>query len=188
MKPVSLAQLDKGLSMEKICAWCGKLLDESVPASEHQNWVTHGICPDCAFHLKAQIGIPLPDYLEGLDLPVLLVDGDGRVRSANQPARQLLKKPLPAIEGRLGGDVFECVHARLPEGCGHTIHCSGCTIRRTVTETLNTGQPRQRVPATLDQSLSDDTSGKVSQRIRFLISTQKIGELVLLSVEDVSRA
>ena len=49
-----------------------------------------------------------------------------------------------------GGEALACVHSRLPEGCGKTVHCRECAVRRTVGEVARTGRPKERVPAYLD--------------------------------------
>jgi len=76
--------------------------------------------------------------------------------------------------------VFECANAKLPEGCGNTIHCSGCTIRRNVMDTQETGRRHFRVPAYLNQGNPESY-----QQIRFLISTEKVEGIVLLRIEEV---
>ena len=93
---------------------------------------THGICEECKFHLKAQKGMPTSEYLDHLDAPVVIVDSDANVTAANISARGMLGKELDQIIGNPGGNVFECEYAYLPEGCGKTIHCSACTIRKRV--------------------------------------------------------
>ena len=86
---------------------------------------------------------------------------------------------MDLIKGQLLGDVIECVNAQTPEGCGRTIHCSGCTIRRMVTATHQDGRPRQSVEA--DQLVM--RAGSVVP-VRYSISTQKVGNAVLLIIEN----
>jgi hypothetical protein len=101
--------------MKRICAWCGQTLGyvDSEPRSE--DIITHGLCEDCAFHLFAQTGVPLQDYLDGLGGPIVVVDPRGKVKTANRQARALLQKDLFTIEGYKGGNVFECAYAELPK-------------------------------------------------------------------------
>jgi PAS domain-containing protein len=166
--------------MRRVCAWCDKTLG-TVSSDVHSDAViTHGICDKCAFHLRAQVGMPLRDFLDGLGVPVLLVDSDGNIKTANKAVRQILKKDLPLIEGYKGGDVFECSHARLPGGCGKTVHCSGCTIRRTVMETLHSGKSHEKAPASLNRKSRDG-----SQPLRLLISTEKVRDVVLLRIDEI---
>ena len=164
--------------MRQICAWCGKDLGEPERGQGEQEVITHGICKDCAYHLFAQTGMPLLEYLDGLGVPVVVVDAEGTVKTANEQARTLLQKDLSKIEGYKGGDVFECPYAKLPEGCGDTIHCSGCTIRRTVMNTFQTGQSCQRVPADLNHETPDGV-----EEVPLLISTEKVRDVVLLRID-----
>jgi hypothetical protein len=166
--------------MKKVCAWCGKDMGELASDLYPQDIISHGLCKDCETGLFAQMGMPLGDYLDGLGAPVVVVDATGTISTANKQARELLQKGLPDIEGYKGGDVFECVHAQEPGGCGETIHCSGCTIRRAVMDTLETSQSHLKVPAYLNREGADGVA-----KIRFLISTEKVGTVVLLRMDAV---
>ena len=168
--------------MKTVCAWCRKEMGARNSPEAPQEEISHSICQDCLSNIRFQAGGSLSDYLETLPWPVLVVDADAVVQDANRAARGLIKKPIEQIRGRLGGDVFECAYARLPEGCGRTIHCSGCTIRRTVTNTLATGRPRLKVPAVLRQGDPDDPD-----QVQLYISTQKVDGLVFLTIETVSQ-
>jgi len=125
-----------------------------------------------------EMGIPLGRLLDSLEAPVLFVDKDGVVRDASPPALDAFRKDPSAVQGYLSGEVFECVHASEPEGCGRTIHCSGCTIRQAVNHTYETGEPRMRVPSTLKVGDPD-----APESIRFYISTRRFGTLVYLLME-----
>lgn len=142
--------------------------------------VSHGLCNSCAHHFYAQLGMPLNEYLEGLLVPVVAVNQKGTITTANQKAFDLLNKTPDQVQGFCGGDVFECEYAKLPEGCGQTIHCSGCTIRNTVMETMQTGSPHQWVPAYLDQH-----SETGPHPIDLFVSTEKRGDLVFLRIEEI---
>ena len=111
------------------------------------------------------------------------MDKDGRVVAANTQGLKQVSQDVGQIEGRLGGEVFECKYATLPGGCGQTIHCKTCTIRKTVTKTHETGECCIRVPAYMD--LGDIIDVKT---IRFLISTEKVNDVVLLRIDDARAA
>jgi hypothetical protein len=117
-------------------------------------------------------------FLDDVAVPVALVDGEGRVRAVNDKAQAMIGRKTEQIEGLPGGDVFQCAYARLPGGCGNTVHCSGCAIRRTVMETHATGLAQSRVPATLKQQTAAEP-----QEVRLLISTDKLGDCVLLRID-----
>jgi PAS domain-containing protein len=142
--------------------------------------ITHGICGNCRDNLSFQSGVELGVFLDSLKLPIVMVDREGTIVTGNDQARKLFRKGLPEIEGYKGGEVFECAYARLPEGCGKTMHCSGCTIRRTVMETHGTGRSYLRIPATLNRNTPEDP-----EKIKLLISTERLADLVLLRIDQI---
>jgi hypothetical protein len=161
--------------MTRICAWCKKGLGETSDGRDSQV-ITHGICDECALNFKAQSGVSLHEFLECLKVPIFLVDSDVLVLSVNAAAHGLLRKDIDKIEGFRSGDVFECEYARLPGGCGNTVHCSGCAIRGTVTDTYRTGESHRSVRAYLKQ---------INQGLDVTVSTEKIGDVVLLRVDGI---
>ena len=168
------------MAMQTICAWCNTTLgalggDPTAP-------ISHGICTECRDHFFGNgVGVPtLEEFLDRLDAPVLVVDGDGVVLTANQGARELVQKSASAIRGHLGGEVMECAYARLPEGCGRTVHCEGCAIRNTVMATHADGVERVGVEAFQDLSGLEGV-----QRMRILITTEKVGPSVLLRIDSI---
>jgi len=142
--------------------------------------ITGSVCDECFRHLEARSGMPLLDFLNGLGVPVLVADSDGVVELASKPLLELVGKGLPQVRGRRGGDVFECAYAHLPGGCGKTVHCSGCAIRRAVTETFMTGRSLRQVPAYLNR-------GTATQflQLGLLISTEKAWGMVLLRIDYI---
>jgi hypothetical protein len=70
----------------------------------------------------------------------------------NQKLIDLLGADRTGVVGLKGGEAFACVRSRLPEGCGGTVHCRECTIRRTVEEVARTGQAKERVRAYLHRA------------------------------------
>lgn len=78
----------------------------------------------------------------------------------------------------MGGDVFDCVNAKLPGGCGMTELCSACTVRNTVTHTYRTGESQIGVPTTLRVQQEG-----VTKEVVFDLTTEKVGDRVLVQVE-----
>ncbi len=173
---------DRMLSEERVprvCAWCHQPLDvESADGP-----VSHGICASCASFVLADKR-SLSSFLNTIDAPLLAVDEDVRTLAANGLALQALGKRIAQVEGRRGGDVMECQYSRLPEGCGRTIHCSGCQIRRSVNYTRETGEPLLRVKAYM--------SIQTPQGIRnydYFVSTERLDAgVVLLRIDDTRPA
>ena len=73
------------------------------------------------------------------------------------------------------------IKGRTVIGCGNTIHCKACTIRNAVMETFDSSRNLHRTPAYLNRAGKDTV-----QRIRFLISTEKLDEIVLLRIDEVA--
>lgn len=142
--------------------------------------ISHGICEGCLNNFEFQQGVPMQRYLDSIPLPVVVVDRQVVVKAANRTACEALhKEPLEIVQ-HLAGNVFECAHARLPEGCGKTVHCSGCVIRRSVTRTYETGEPQVGVPAMLRRGGAGHPPD-----IALTITTVRSGDTVLLRVETV---
>jgi len=153
----------------------------TVEGSAHPDTeISHGICEGCLNNLEFQQGVPLQRYLDSIPLPVVVVDRSVVVKAANRTACEALhKEPLEMVQ-HLAGNVFECAHARLPEGCGKTVHCSGCVIRRSVTRTYETGEPQAAVPAMLRRGGEGHAPD-----IALTITTVRSGDTVLLRVDTV---
>lgn len=164
--------------MNRVCSRCGGELESGVTEIHPGSVVSRGLCQECSHHLLAQRGMPLMQYLNGLMAPVAVVDPEGVLQAANTQLCELVSQDLSAVRGKRGGDVFECEYAGLPGGCGHTDHCSACTIRREVTETMRTGRSRERVPASLQQG----SPGR-ARPVELLISTERVGSHVLLRID-----
>jgi len=159
-----------------ICSYCRKTIGKIEPFNDHN--VSHGMCKECYNHYKDQIkGLSLDKFLDRFEAPLLVVDKDGRIVAANKMIENIMSRSRRDIFGLLGGEVMECVYARLPEGCGKTAHCLACSIRNTVMAAMESGEPQMHVPVTLSQE---------NKEIEMVISTEKIGSFVRIIIEDVS--
>lgn len=167
--------------MKIVCAWCKKDLGTVHSEQYNESIITHGICTECVDMAFAEMNMKRAAiFLDSLSEPVLVVDGDVAALMANSKAIEVLGKNLPQIKGFKGGNIIECIHAYEPGGCGRTIHCTGCAIRITVEDTYKTGKSHLRVPAYAEISVE----GK-PKTVGFLISTEKVKELVLLRIDKV---
>jgi PAS domain-containing protein len=169
--------------MKSVCAWCGDELGKAEREDAGAGPVTHGICAACRRSFFGRSLGELDLFLDTLDLPVLVVDGDAAVSYANRAARKALGKDLPAVRGFRNGDVFECVNARLPGGCGQTDRCRGCLIRRAVEETWVTGEGREGLPTLITRL----KRGR-KETMRAVISTERLGNAVLLRIDALDPA
>ena len=158
--------------MIRQCAWCKEIMGENQEGAPGQ--ITHGICLSCKAQIKTKSSAQeLKEFLKNFPFPVLLIQDEGVVKSANSVAKQSLNKDDKQIENKLCGRVFECRNSYLPEGCGKTEHCPGCELRNTVMDTMRTGMPYNEQDVVLN-----GVSGKFVVKI----STEKVNEMVLLRV------
>lgn len=166
--------------MRRICAWCKKELSPREDRGTEQE-ITHGICSLCALKFTASIPRKLKDMLDLISEPVLLLDGQGTVKAANESGLKLLGKDIAAIVNQSGGEVLECAYAHLPDGCGRTVHCTTCAIRNILMNTLAQGHGYTRVPAF--QKIRTPAGERI---MRYAISTEKLGDQILLRIDDVA--
>lgn len=161
--------------MKLICSYCRADLGFKEPI--HDDRVSHSMCEACFDYFERQWdGQLLGDYLDQFEVPVLVVTPEYRVVAANQRMADALGRSDRELFGLLGGEAVECVHARLPEGCGGTVHCKTCTIRLNVAATTESREPRHRIPASLTQS-----DGEVC----FYVSTEWNDGVVIVILEEV---
>jgi transcriptional regulator with PAS, ATPase and Fis domain len=140
--------------------------------------ISHSMCPECYDYYQEQIkGLSLDKFLDKFEAPVLIVDADGRIVAANEMVGAMTDRSYHEVFGLLGGEVMECAYARLPEGCGQTVHCVACTIRNAVMAAMQSGEPQKHIPVKLQQA---------DREIKMVISTEKIGSLVRIVIENVN--
>jgi len=163
--------------VDRSCAWCRK---ELPPVQGDSELISHGICETCAENFVANAPVPLERYLDTLPEPVLVVDNDVTASFLNRAAQAMTGKGPESSLHHRGGEVFECLYARHHEGCGRTIHCSGCAIRHAVMITHQTGEPNVAIPATLKKGDPDDPTAAT-----LTITTVKRGNMVLLRLDKV---
>ncbi len=162
--------------MKVICSYCRKKIGEKEPFNDYS--VSHGMCQECYDYYEEQInGLSLDKFLDKLEAPVLIMDENNRIVAANKMAGTMTGKSHREVFGLLGEEMMECVYARLPEGCGEKAHCEACTIRNAVMAAMESGEPQMHVPVKL---LQED------REIEMVISTEKIGSLVRIVIENVN--
>jgi two-component system chemotaxis response regulator CheY len=160
--------------MRIVCSWCGTKIG---PKERKADTVSHGVCGDCVPKAMRELGEELHEHLSRFDFPVLMLDGANEIVSANQSYIDAFGMSLSSIRGKQPGNALACIRAR--EGrCGEAAHCRTCAIRNTVEDTSRTGRSHVDVPAFSDSELITG-----DERIRFRISTKKVGGLVELRLE-----
>lgn len=162
--------------MRVICSYCRRTIREDPRARVTD--VSHGMCETCGGHFeRLWAGMPVDEYLDDLDRPVLLTDGRGRVVAMNEKLAALIGADRKSCRGLNGGEAFACVHSRLPEGCGRTVHCRECAVRRAVEAVARTGVAQEHVPAYLDVP-----GGRIDLRLTALPAKQGI---VQVKIEEM---
>jgi PAS domain-containing protein len=159
--------------MKVVCSYCRSLIREKEPMGDAT--VSHSICPACFEHYAPQWeGLSTGAFLDRFDAPIAVVDLDIKVLAINQRLAKRLGITDREAAGLMGGELLECDYARLPEGCGRTVHCKACTVRGVVTNTLATGEPQHAVPARIEVN---------SKALALELSTYLADGLVYLLIE-----
>jgi hypothetical protein len=168
------------MAMKRVCAWCGKAMGPNGArdsAADHP--LTHGICGDCFRGALSSTATPLSTFLDRFQDPILVVNSEGTVLTGNAAALTRLNRQPDQVQARLAGNVLSCPHAQSGRSCGETLLCKTCTIRASVRCTLESGKACVAVPALPDlQCITGETQP------RYLITTERVGDTVLLRIED----
>jgi len=168
--------------MQLVCAWCGAGIDRSGYDQTPDGTTSHGLCRECSLALAWQDeGTTLQRHIDSIPTPILLIDSENKILAANARASEILGRRSDSADLTFG-PVFDCVYSGYPEGCGRTIHCVGCVIRKSVAATFNTGQPQVSVPATLSVNSPDKPSA-----VTFTITTIRTGEFVTLRIDQLQK-
>ena len=123
---------------------------------------------------------------ENAPLIMMLVDAERRVCKANKMAAQCAGADEADMIGRRGGEALRCLHALDdPKGCGFGPYCQMCKVRRTVIDTLETGNSHHQVEASLPFLIDGEP-----REITFLLSTGRLflrGEPhALITIQDIT--
>ena len=132
--------------MRTVCSKCRRVVrDDGIGGSSVTGLE---LCADCAAYERTlRASIPGREGLDTSQQPLLVITSDSRVVAANAAFAAFAGRPSAELEGWLTGDAIGCARAKLPGGCGRTLHCHACTIRRMVAEVGRTRLARWRVPA-----------------------------------------
>ncbi len=165
--------------MKHICAWCQKDLGDAPGPS---GLITHGICKTCSDNFLNDKSDSFQTFINSFHFPIVVVDSTGHVIKVNTPACELNCNAEHETKNSLPGEVINCVNAFEPGGCGKTIHCYTCTLRQSINQTFETGSCLRNVPAYKDVFV-----GENQQPVRFLITTEKIHDRVLVRIDDLQQ-
>jgi len=130
-------------------------------------------CEPCFNLLMSSRDDSLASYLESLGVPAALVAEDHTVLFANSRFQAL--KTDGHVLGMRIGQVLGCMYSPLLGGCGETVACLLCSLRRSVEQTMRTGEGLRGVPVSYPHR--DD------MRRTFSVTTQRTGDTVLVLLE-----
>jgi PAS domain-containing protein len=121
--------------------------------------------------------------LDGVPLPVFLVDDDVRILDFNVAAGKMFNKER--IYYQRSGEVLHCIHStETKEGCGGAPDCTNCIIRKSVDAAFS-GQKVVRQKASVKVAEPAET-----KEIQIFVSASFIeykgNRMVLLVIEDIS--
>lgn len=128
----------------------------------------------------------LAAILESVPFVMMTVDQERRVRKINHSGAEFIGRPPEEMLGLRGGEALRCIHALDdPRGCGFGPACQSCVVRRTVLDTIKTGEGHQAVEA--DMAFSRERG---EERRTLLVYTTPLtisGEQrVLVVLQDVT--
>ncbi len=121
---------------------------------------------------------------EHAPLAMMLVDGDCRVRKANEFVSVFSSSG--SVRGKSLGTVMQCLDAlKNPQGCGFGAHCGSCVVRRSVLETLQTGRRHDQIETGVPVVVAG-----LERSATFLLSTARLNlqgkPHVLLTLQDIT--
>ena len=165
--------------MKLVCSRCEKKLGEKEPLKDIRTEMT--MCVECLEFLEKEWrGMTVGDYLDTVDAPVMLVDSERRMVSCNKKAEKVLGKSRGIMKGLMAGEFLECHNSVLSEGCGKSIHCSACIIRKSIESTVKTGESVKETTAYLNTM---EHGVPVVRHIK--VSTEKEGNMVRLQIHGI---
>lgn len=158
------------------CIYCSSAIQD---LGQVNNFITRGICPECIENIFTRHDDSIVSFLDNIEAPVLLMQPDPRqVRTANKQACELFEKDLSQIEGRRGGQVFDCIHAFTELGCGKDVNCDDCRIKNSVVETFTNSKSFEGVSIILDIKKNNSIKPYNLQ-----VSTEKVRDLALMRID-----
>jgi PAS domain-containing protein len=132
--------------MRTVCSKCRRIVRDDGIGGSSPTKVE--LCTECvAYERTLRASVPGRDRLEASPQPLLVITPDAKVVAANAAFAALAGRAPSELEGWLIGEATGCARAKLPGGCGRTLHCHACTVRRMVAEVGRTRLARWRVPA-----------------------------------------
>lgn len=150
-----------------------------------------GITYDLRERKRAEEGLrqqekELATIFENARFMLTLLDSQLRVRKINALACALTGRRASELLGRPFGDALGCKFVdEDPKGCCHGAHCFGCSVRRTMTDTLETGHNHPQTEV-VHPMVVDGKEQVRSLLVSSAFVTVADSPMVLLTVQDIT--
>ena len=151
-----------------VCIRCRHTLDQKDALSG-----LTGTCGECFGIILSRGNGELASYLESVAVPAALLAPDHTVLASNRRF-QSMTADRGTVELRIG-EALDCLYTSTLGNCGETVACLLCHLKRSVEQTWQTGQGLRGVPVSYPH--------KADSRKTVTVSTEKVGEAVLLTIQ-----
>ena len=149
---------------------------QAQPGTENELNNLTKACDKCFTTVLSSRDEKLSAYLESLEIPAALVSQDQTVLESNSPFQSMASNRV--VVGFRLGEVLDCMYAPMLGFCGETVPCLLCKLKRSLEHTWLTGEGLRDVPFSFPH--------KVEARKTFSISTEKVGDAVLLLMKTTA--
>ena len=156
---------------QTICFACRRSLEQ-----EDELHFLAKACDKCFTTVLSSRDEKLSAYLESLEIPAELVSQDQTILESNTPFQSIASNRV--VVGLRLGEALDCMYAPMLGLCGETVPCLLCKLKRSVEHTWLTGEGLREVPLSFPH--------KVNAPRTFSISTEKVGDAVLLLMRTTS--
>lgn len=128
----------------------------------------------------------LSNFFEVAPFPLLLLDGELRIRRINKYGCSLTGSPAIDMLGLRSGEALRCIHALdTPEGCGFGPNCRECLLRICIKNCLKSEQQRSCKEVSLPLSAKDR---ETNLTFNLSISRTNTGkqDMLLIALQDIT--
>ncbi|ABL00257.1 response regulator [Pelobacter propionicus] len=128
----------------------------------------------------------LSNFFEVAPFPLLLLDGELRIRRINKHGCSLTGSPAIDMLGLRSGEALRCIHALdTPEGCGFGPNCRECLLRICIKNCLNSEQQYSCKEVSLPLSAKDSETN-----LTFILSISRATtgkqDMLLITLQDIT--
>jgi DNA-directed RNA polymerase subunit RPC12/RpoP len=161
--------------MRVVCSYCGRELEAKEPLELVS--VSHSVCSECSERLsRRRTEWETGEKLDAFDIPVIAVDSNCLLLSANQAAAKWMRRNRNDLFGMNLGALLFCSRGE-STGPGADDACRKCGMRRLFDSTDETSEPFVRVPVAVPRDEGP---------LELVISGHRIEGGMVLMIEEQS--